>query len=74
MKWTKFWKVMYNSTGYGEVPYYFDSKEEAEKFSRRDYATVPVRVAASEDGEPRPIMVYKSAENADKDNGHYEYV
>lgn len=73
MKWTNIWKVMYNPTGYGAVPYYFNSKEEAEKFANRDYADVPKRVAASESGDI-PITVYKTAENADKDKGHTEYI
>lgn len=73
MKWTNIWKVMYNPTGYGAVPYYFNSKEEAEKFANRDYADAPKRVAASEYGDI-PITVYKTAENADKDNGHTEYI
>lgn len=73
MKLTNIWKVMYNPTGFGAVPYYFNSKEEAEKFANRDYADAPKRVAASESGDI-PITVYKTAENADKDNGHTEYI
>lgn len=73
MKWTNIWKVMYNPTGYGAIPYYFNSKEEAEKFANRDYADTPKRVAASESGDI-PITFYKTAENADKDNGHTEYI
>jgi hypothetical protein len=73
MKWTNIWKVMYNPTGYGAVPYYFNSKEEAEKFANRDYADTPERVAASESGDI-PITVYKTAYNADRDNGHTEYI
>ena len=73
MKWTNIWKVMYNPTGYGAVPYYFNSKDEAEKFANRDYADAPKRVVASKFGDI-PITVYKTAENADKDNGHTDYI
>jgi hypothetical protein len=73
MKWTNIWKVMYNPTGCGAVPYYFSSKTEAEKFAQRDYADIPVRVAESNSGDI-PITVYKTADNADKDNGHTEYI
>ena len=67
------WKVMYNQTGYGAVPYYFDNKEEAEKFADRDYADPPEQVKATKTGD-MPITVYKTAENADKDKGHTEYI
>lgn len=73
MKLTNIWKVMYNPTGCGAVPYYFDSKEEAEIFANRDYADEPVRVAATKSGD-MPIMVYKTAANADKDNGYFEFI
>lgn len=72
MKYTNFWKVLYNPTGAGAVPYYFASREEAEKFSARDYADAPERVKA-QDGET-PILIYKTAEAAEKDNGHFEYI
>ncbi len=73
-KWLNIWKVSYNPTVCGAIPYYFSDKNEAERFSQRDYADLPVKVAASTDGEPHPVMVYKTAENAERDNGHYVYI
>lgn len=71
-KWLNIWKVMYNPTGCGAIPIYFDSKEEAEKFSKRDYTDNPVRVKAS-NGEII-IEVYEKAEDVDKGDWHYEYI
>lgn len=73
-KWLNIWVVWYNPTGYGKVPYYFDTHEEAMKFSQRDYADTPKRIAKPTDNEPHPITVYKTAENADKDNGHTVFI
>lgn len=73
MKWLNIWKVMYNPTGYGAIPYYFNNKKEAEKFSKRDYADLPVRVKGEEYGEI-PIRVYKTVEDAEEDKGYYEYI
>jgi hypothetical protein len=72
-KWLDIWKVMYNPSGCGAVPYYFNDKTEAEKFANRNYADMPVRVAATKSGDI-PITVYKTADNADRDNGHTEYI
>lgn len=72
-KWLNIWKVMYNPTGWGAIPIYFDNKEEAEKFSKRDYADTPVRVQASEYGDI-DIQVYKTVEDVDKGDWHYEYI
>ena len=74
VKWLNIWKVHYNPTGHGTIPYYFSNKDEAERFAQRDYADLPVRVAASTDGEPHPVRVYKTAENAERDNGRYVYI
>lgn len=73
MKYLNIWKVMYNATGYGAVPYYFDNKKEAEKFAKRDYADKPERVQASKNGDI-DIKIYKTTEDAEKDNGYYEYI
>lgn len=71
-KWLNIWKVMYNPTGWGAIPKYFNNKEEAEKFAERDYADNPVRVQAS-NGEII-IEVYKKAEDVDKGKFYYECI
>ena len=73
-KWLNVWKVRYNPNGYDAVPYYFSDKNEAEKFAERDHADLPVRVAASSDGEPQPVKICKTAENAERYEGQYKYI
>ncbi len=73
-KWLNVWKVRYNPKGYGAFPYYFSNKDEAERFAQRDFADLPVRVAASTDGEPHPVKIYNTAENAERDKGQYQYI
>ena len=73
-KWLNIWKVCYNPKGYDAILYYFSNEAEAERFAQRDFADLPVRVAASTNGEPHPVRVYKTAENADRDKCHYVYI
>ena len=68
------WKVMYNPSGSGAVPYYFAKYDDAEKFSKMDYADPPEPVTVPE--EPGyPVQCYRSLYGAEHDTDwHYEFI